>query len=80
MRHLLTPKERARTRPSNLGSLLTLATVVIFGCLLSLTPRTALAQASAGVTGTVTDPSGAVITDAHVTISNEDTSVSSKTV
>jgi hypothetical protein len=80
VRHLPTPMERARTRPSNLGSWLTLATVVIFGCLLSLTPRTALAQASAGVTGTVTDPSGAVITDAHVTITNEDTSLSNKTV
>ena len=36
------------------------------------------AQASAGVTGTVTDPSGAVVTNAAVTITNEATNVSEK--
>jgi hypothetical protein len=42
--------------------------------------RAAVAQANAGITGTVTDASGAVVTDANVTIANEATSVSSKTV
>ena len=48
--------------------------------LMSLTQRTALAQASAGITGTVTDTSGAVVTNAHVTITNEDTGIASRTV
>lgn len=47
--------------------------------LLSFTPRTALAQANAGLTGTVTDSSGAVVGAAKVTITNQSTSVSVKT-
>lgn len=46
---------------------------------LALTPRTLLAQAVAGITGTVTDSSGAVLPGAHVTITNEGTGVVSKT-
>ncbi|HTW80436.1 MAG TPA: carboxypeptidase regulatory-like domain-containing protein, partial [Terracidiphilus sp.] len=45
-----------------------------------LAPRTVSAQASAGITGTVTDTSGAVIRGAQVTITNEGTGVSVHTV
>jgi hypothetical protein len=48
-------------------------------CLALLAPRTASAQASAGVTGTVTDSSGAVVADAKVTITNEGTAISDHT-
>jgi antitoxin (DNA-binding transcriptional repressor) of toxin-antitoxin stability system len=48
--------------------------------LMLLPPRTAFAQASAGITGTITDPSGAVVSGASVTITNEGTSVSDHTV
>ena len=48
--------------------------------LMSLAPRNAFAQASAGITGTITDASGAVITNAHVTITAEDTGIASRTV
>ncbi len=49
-------------------------------CVALSAPRFAFAQASAGVTGTITDTSGAVVSNAKVTITNEDTSVSSRTV
>lgn len=42
--------------------------------------RTASAQAVAGITGTVTDPSGAVVPNANVTITNQATGVANKTV
>ncbi len=45
-----------------------------------LAPHAAFAQASAGVTGTVSDATGAVIPGATVTITNEATSISSNTV
>jgi hypothetical protein len=48
--------------------------------LMLLTPRTASAQASAGITGTITDTSGAVISAAHVTITNDDTAVVNRAV
>jgi Carboxypeptidase regulatory-like domain len=48
--------------------------------LMLLTPRTASAQASAGITGTVTDTSGAVIRGARVTLTNEGTGGSDHTV
>lgn len=48
-------------------------------CLFLFLARGAWGQANAGITGTVTDTSGAVIPDANVTITNEGTSVSSKT-
>jgi hypothetical protein len=51
--------------------------VVIAGLAL-LTPRILFAQASAGITGTVTDPSGAVVANATVTATNEATNVSEK--
>jgi len=43
-------------------------------------PRATLAQATAGLTGTVTDTSGAVIASAHVTITNQDTSIQNKAI
>jgi Carboxypeptidase regulatory-like domain len=42
-------------------------------------PQKASAQASAGITGTVTDASGAVVADAKVTITNEGTSATDRT-
>jgi hypothetical protein len=48
--------------------------------LVLLAPRNASAQASAGITGTVTDATGAVVRGAHVTILNEGTSVTDQTV
>ena len=54
--------------------------IVAIAFLITLAPRAAFAQASAGVTGTITDPSGAVVSNAKVTITNEQTSVSADTV
>jgi hypothetical protein len=45
-----------------------------------IVPRTASGQASAGITGTVTDPSGAVVPNADVTVTNEATNVADKTI
>jgi hypothetical protein len=53
---------------------------LVISCLALFAPRASRAQASAGITGTVTDPSGAVVPNAKVTVTNEDTSVSSNTV
>jgi len=53
--------------------------LAIMGLML-LAPRNASAQASAGITGTVTDSSGAVVRGAKVVITNENTSVSDQTV
>ena len=52
----------------------------VIACLALFTPRAAFAQASAGITGTVTDPSGAVIAGVQVTIKNDDTGVVNKVV
>jgi len=68
----------ALTRRSKAG--LWASAIVAIAFLISLTPQTTYAQASAGITGTVTDPSGAVIPNAKVKITNEETSVSSETV
>ena len=59
------------------GKFFQIATVAI--CLLLLAPHKALAQANAGVVGTVTDSSGAVVANAKVTVTNQDTSVSVRT-
>lgn len=47
-------------------------------CLVLFAARGVWGQANAGVTGTVTDSTGAVVPDANVTVTNEGTSVSSK--
>jgi hypothetical protein len=49
-------------------------------CLLISLPRHAAAQASAGITGTVTDSTGAVVPNARVDIVNDGTSASDHTV
>jgi hypothetical protein len=49
-------------------------------CLVLCAAQYALAQANAGITGTVVDTTGAVIPDANVTVTNEGTSASSKAV
>ena len=51
-----------------------------FLLLISLAPRQSFAQASAGMTGTITDPSGAVVNNAHVTVKNEETGQESQTI
>jgi hypothetical protein len=43
-------------------------------------PRTLSGQASAGMTGTITDSSGAVVPNANVTVTSQATTVSDKTV
>jgi len=53
---------------------------VAIASLITLAPRAGYAQASAGVTGTITDPTGAVVPNAKVTITNEETSAASNTV
>lgn len=73
------PKECAAQLRRSKVALWALAFVAI-ASLISLAPKTAFAQASAGITGTITDPSGAVIPNAKVTITNEDTSVAANTV
>ena len=73
-------KERQRLRLPNSFQWAAFALAVTIGCLVLMTPRTASAQASAGVTGTITDSSGAVVSGAKVTITNDATSVSSNTV
>src|SRR5882757_2845469 len=49
-------------------------------CLVLFAARGVWGQANAGVTGTVTDASGAVIPEADVTVTNEGTSVTNKTM
>lgn len=52
--------------------------VFITVCTFLLTPQAAFTQAIAGLTGTITDTSGAVIPGAKVTIKNQETSVTSR--
>ena len=49
-------------------------------CLIISLPRYAAAQASAGITGTVTDPTGAVVPNARIDIVNDANSASDHTV
>ena len=61
MRHLPLPVERTRPYRSNPIPWVALVFALTFACLLSLVPQRAFAQANAGITGTVTDSSGAVV-------------------
>ena len=72
----MTPNTQDRGRPRlSIRFAIQLLTL----CFVLFAARGAWAQANAGIGGTVTDASGAVIPDASVTITNEGTSVSSKT-
>jgi hypothetical protein len=73
----VTPISEDRGRP-RLSTRLAIQFLTL--CLVLFAARGAWAQANAGLTGTVTDASGAVIPDANVTIVNEGTSVANKTV
>jgi hypothetical protein len=80
VRHILKIQERlSLSLPIPVPPIAFALALAIVGLMLS-TPRTASAQASAGITGTVTDTSGAVVRDARVTITNEGTSVTDHTV
>ncbi len=72
----MTPNTQDRGRPRlSIRFAIQLLTL----CFVLFAARGAWAQANAGIGGTVTDASGAVIPDASVTITNEGTSVTSKT-
>jgi hypothetical protein len=75
-----TIQERIRLRLANPVPWVAFALAFAVMGLMLLAPRAANAQASAGIAGTVTDTSGAVISDARVTITNEGTSVANHTV
>ena len=80
MRHKPKNQERSPLSvPILIPSFVFALAVALVGLLL-LAPRTASAQASAGITGTVTDSTGAVVRGAKVSVVNEATSVSDKTV
>ena len=73
----MTPNTQDRGRPRlSLRFAIQLLTL----CFVLFAARGVWAQTNAGVTGTVTDASGAVVPDATVTITNQGTSVSTKTV
>jgi len=77
-----TQKNQKRIAPSlpiQVAKIAIALSLAIMGLML-LAPRSAFAQASAGITGTVTDTTGAVVRGARVTITNEATSSSDKTV
>jgi len=79
VRHI--PLNQARSSPSlpiPLPPFAFALALAMMGLML-LATRTASGQASAGITGTVTDTSGAVVRGAHVTITNEGTSVADHT-
>lgn len=80
MRHILNNQERASLSLHIQFPPIACALALAIVGLMLLAPRTAFAQASAGITGTITDTSGAVISAAHVTITNEGTSVADRTV
>ena len=80
MRHLPIKQERlSLSLPIPIKQIAVALAVAVMGMML-LTPRTASAQASAGITGTVTDTSGAVIRGARVTLTNEATAATDHTV
>jgi hypothetical protein len=79
VRHRTTHQERSTLSASILIPQLVFAVAWAVVGLMLLVPRSAFAQASAGIEGTVTDSSGAVVKGAKVTITNEGTTVSDKT-
>ncbi|HUN86729.1 MAG TPA: TonB-dependent receptor [Terracidiphilus sp.] len=73
-------QESPRRRLSIRVPWIALAITFTIVSMVSLAPRSAFAQASAAVTGTVTDTTGAVVTNAQVTITNQDTTAVFHTV
>jgi hypothetical protein len=65
--------------PRSLSAKILAVTLVAF-CFLLLLPMPSFGQASAGITGTVTDSSGAVVVGAQVTITDVSTSIATKLV
>ncbi|HEY3705796.1 MAG TPA: TonB-dependent receptor [Terracidiphilus sp.] len=53
---------------------------LVLACAALAAPPPSIGQASAGITGTITDPSGAVVTNAKITVTDVQTSVSSHLV
>ena len=80
MTNKLTSKERLGRSISARVHHIFLILSSALACLALISPNPASAQASAGITGTVTDTSGAVVANAAITITNDATSVSSTTV
>jgi hypothetical protein len=80
VRHLPKIQERATLSPHIPVSRIVIAMALAIMGLMLLAPRNASAQASAGITGTITDTTGAVVRGAQVTILNEGTSITDHTV
>jgi len=74
-RNLALPRPSVRSLSAKI-----LAVTLVAFCFLLLQPTPSFGQASAGITGTVTDSTGAVIGNAQVTITNVATSVATKEV
>ena len=64
-----TPRRQAAIRTRWIVAGVVITTLALF------VPRIVLGQASAGITGTITDSSGAVVANANVTVTNQGTSV-----
>lgn len=80
MRSIPPTRESHRLRvPAGFAWLAAALAFIFVGCIL-LAPGAASGQASAGITGTVTDTTGAVVANAKVTITNEGTSGADHTV
>ena len=73
-------QESYRLRKANRLAWIASAAAFTLMCFVLSLPRNASAQASAGITGTVTDSSGAVVANARVDIVNDATSASDRTV
>ena len=79
MRQASRVQESHRLRRAIRFPLIASAIAFTFACFILLLPQHAAAQASAGITGTITDPAGAVIANARVDIVNDSTSATDHT-
>jgi carboxypeptidase family protein len=73
------PQESCRLRSAIRFPSIASALAFTIACLVLSVPQDTPAQASAGITGTITDSSGAVVVDAKVTITNEGTGITART-
>jgi hypothetical protein len=73
------PQDSCPLRSAIRFSWIASALAFTIACFVLSVPQDAPAQASAGITGTITDSSGAVVVDAKVTITNEGTGISART-